>query len=150
MTYIVYQGRVLNDKETIEENNIGAEATIEMSLRLLGGTEESEMMESLESLESEDEREKKRKLEGKSTRPSDDAMFLRRERIDAIKRSNEKIETCSKKTDEKMDKPDEKMKSYSKKTDEKMDKLLQTISESVGSNHCENEGRRRRQIQTNQ
>ena len=77
ITYHVYQGKVLNDKKK-GKNNIGSEAMIERSLRLSGGTEESELMESLESLESEDEREKKRKLEGKSTRPSDDAMFLRR------------------------------------------------------------------------
>ena len=72
-----------------------------MSLRLLGGTEENVSMGSLESLEPEDERtsadEKKRKLEGKSTRPSEDARYLRKEIIDAIKRTNEKIETCSKK-----------------------------------------------------
>ena len=79
-----------------------AEATIEMSLRLLGGTEESVTMESLESLESEDEREKKRKLEGKSTRPCEDAMFSRREIIDAIKGTNEKIQTYSNKADENM------------------------------------------------
>ena len=46
----------------------------------------------MDSLESEDEREKKRKLgemsEGKQTRTSDDAMFLRREIIDAIRRSD--------------------------------------------------------------
>ena len=52
--------------------------------------------------------------EGKSTRPIDDAMFLRREIIDAITRSNEKMET------------------YSKKADEKMDNFLQTINDSVG------------------
>ena len=34
---LVHQRKVLNDKKTIEENNIGAEAAIEMSLRLLGG-----------------------------------------------------------------------------------------------------------------
>ena len=47
------------------------------------------MMDSLGS----EEREKKRKLEemreGKSTRPSGDAMFLRREIIDALRRSDE-------------------------------------------------------------
>ena len=52
----------------------------------------------MDSLESEDEREKKRKLEemseGKSTRPRDDAMFLRREIIDVITRSDEKMDTC--------------------------------------------------------
>ena len=98
---------MLNDKKTIEENIIGAEATIEMSQRLLGGTEENVSMGSHESLESEDERtiadEKKRKLEGKSTRPSEDAMYLRREIIDAIKRTNEKIGPTRKKADEKVE-----------------------------------------------
>ena len=50
-TYSVHQGKVPNDEKTIEENNIGAEATIEMSLRLFGEMEENEMMESLESEE---------------------------------------------------------------------------------------------------
>ena len=88
ITYLVHQEKVVNDKKTIEENNIGAEATIEMSLRLLGGMEENVVMESLES-------------EDESTRPSDDAMFLRREIFDAITRSSEKIETYLKKADEK-------------------------------------------------
>ena len=39
LTIFTHQGKVLNDKKTREENNIGAEATIEMSLRLLGGME---------------------------------------------------------------------------------------------------------------
>ena len=76
-----------------------------MSLRLLGETEEHV---SMRSLESEDERtsadEKKRKLEGTSTKPSEDAMYLRKEIIDAIRRTNEKIETYSQKADEKMEK----------------------------------------------
>ena len=42
----------------------------------------------MDSPESEDEREKKR-----TTRPSEDVMFLRREIIDAITRSDEKMET---------------------------------------------------------
>ena len=33
--YLFHQGKVLNDKKTKEENKIGAEATIEMSLSLL-------------------------------------------------------------------------------------------------------------------
>ena len=57
-------------------------------------------MGSLESFESEDDRtladDKKRKLEGKSTRPSEDAMYLRRQIIGAIRRTNEKIETLAK------------------------------------------------------
>ena len=46
--------------------------------------------------------------EGESTRPSDDAMFFRTEIIDALKRSDEKVETYWKIADEKMDKLDEK------------------------------------------
>ena len=51
-----------------------------MSLRLLGGMEKNEQMDTHET---EEEREKKRKLEegkeGKMTKPSDDALFLRKE-----------------------------------------------------------------------
>ena len=43
MTYFVHQGKVMKDEKTIEENNIGAETTIDMSLRLLGGMEENDM-----------------------------------------------------------------------------------------------------------
>ena len=43
MTYLVHQGKVMNEKKTIEENNIGAETRIEMSLRLLGGMDASDM-----------------------------------------------------------------------------------------------------------
>ena len=61
------------------------------SLGLLGGMEKSALMHTLES---EEDREKKRKLEetceGKLTRPSEDAMFLRKEIIDALRRSDEK------------------------------------------------------------
>ena len=55
----------------------------------------------MDTLESEEEIEKKRKLEercaGKSTRPREDAMFSRWEIIDALKRSDERMETYSKK-----------------------------------------------------
>ena len=47
---------MLKKKNTIEENNIEAESTIEMSLRLLGGMDESGMKDSPET---EEEREKK-------------------------------------------------------------------------------------------
>ena len=59
MTYLAHQGEVMKEKKTMEENNVGAENTIEMSLRLLGGIEKGELMDTLES----EEREKKRKLE---------------------------------------------------------------------------------------
>ena len=42
---IVDQGMVLNGKKTIEENNIEAGTTIEMSLRTIGGMEKEEQME---------------------------------------------------------------------------------------------------------
>ena len=43
--------------EQKKKNNFEAEATIEMSLKLLGGKEESVAMKSLESFESEDKME---------------------------------------------------------------------------------------------
>ena len=45
----------MNENKTIEENNIGAETTIEMSRRLLVRMDESDMKESTET---EEEREK--------------------------------------------------------------------------------------------
>ena len=39
MTCLVHKGKVMSEKKTIKENNIEAEATIEMSLRLLGRKE---------------------------------------------------------------------------------------------------------------
>ena len=116
ITYLVSHGKVLNEKTTIEESNIGTETTIDMSLRLQGGMEKSELMDTLES---EEDREKNRKLEetceSKLMRPSEDAMFSRKDIIDALKRS------------------DEKMESYSRKTDEKIEKFLQQISDTVGA-----------------
>ena len=48
----------------------------------------------MDTLESEEDREKKNKLEalreGKLTRPSEDAIYLRKEIIDALERSDEK------------------------------------------------------------
>ena len=57
MMYLVHQGKAMNEKTTMEENNFGTETTIEMSLRLLGGMEKSELMDTHES---EEDREKKR------------------------------------------------------------------------------------------
>ena len=58
---------------------------------MLGGTDKSE---SIETLESEEDRDKQRKLaevsEGKLTRPNEDALCLKKEIIDALKRSEEK------------------------------------------------------------
>ena len=101
MTYLAHQGKVMNEKKTIEENNIGAEATLEMSLRLLG----MEKNEQMDTQETEEDREKKRKLEegkeGKMMKPSDDTVYLRRDIMEALKRSDEKMESYSRKADEK-------------------------------------------------
>ena len=53
MTYFAHHGKVLNEKRTPKEN-IGTETTIEMSLRLLGGTDKNESMDTLESEEVRD------------------------------------------------------------------------------------------------
>ena len=55
MMYLVNQGKVLNEKKTDEENNIGNDTTVVMSLRLLGGMEQNEQMDTQET---EEDREK--------------------------------------------------------------------------------------------
>ena len=52
---LVHEGKMLSEKETMKEHNIEAEATIEMSLRLLGGMEVNEQMDTQET---EEDREK--------------------------------------------------------------------------------------------
>ena len=68
MTYLVHKGKVMIEKKTIEENNIEAEATLEMSLRLLGGVEKNEQMDTHET---EEDREKK-KVGGRERRRDDE------------------------------------------------------------------------------
>ena len=91
MTYLVHKGKVMIEKKTIEENNIEAEASLEMSLRLLGGMEMNEQTDTHEIVE---DREKKRKLEegkeGKMTKPNDHTVYLRRDIMEALTRSDEK------------------------------------------------------------
>ena len=71
----MHRGKVMIEKKTTEENNIEAEATLEMFLRLLGGMEKNEQMDTHET---EEDREKKGKLEegkeGKMTKPNDDTL----------------------------------------------------------------------------
>ena len=87
MIRLVHKGKMLSEQETMKENNIEAEATIEISLRLLGGLETNEQMDTHET---EEDREKKRKLEegkeGKATKPNDDKVYLKREKMEALKR----------------------------------------------------------------
>ena len=79
----------------------------------------------MDTLESEEDRDKKRKLgtcEGKLTKPSEDALFFRKDIIDALKRSEEKRRKDGKVSTENL--------GFSRSTDPR-DEL----------NHCEN-GRR--------
>ena len=96
---------MLSEKETMKEHNIEAETTIEMSLRLLGGME---MNEQMDIHETEEDLEKKRKLdegkEGKAMKSNDDMICMKRDIMEALKRSDEKMESYSRKTDEKIEK----------------------------------------------
>ena len=69
MTYVVHKGKVMSEKKTIIENNIEAEATLEKSLRLLGGMEKNEQMDTHET---EEDREKKEEVGGKKRRKHDE------------------------------------------------------------------------------
>ena len=100
-------------------------ATLEMSLRLL---EEWKRMNKW-THKKQKKTERKRKLEegkeGKMMKPSDDTVYLRRDIMEALKRSDEKKESYSRKADEKME-------SFSRKADDMMEKFLQ-ITSSVGT-----------------
>ena len=91
MIRLVHKGKMISEKKTMKANNIEAKATIEMSLRLLGGMEVNEQMDTHET---EEDREKKRKLdegkEGKMTKLNDDMAHLKRDIMEALKRSDEK------------------------------------------------------------
>ena len=62
MIRLVHKGKMLSEKKTIEENNIEAEATLEMSLRLLGGVEKNEQMDTHET---EEDGERKKEVGGR-------------------------------------------------------------------------------------
>ena len=107
MTYLVHEGKVMNEKKTIEEKQHWSRDCWEEWTKARCKTHRKQ------------KKEKTRKLEetskGKSTRTSEESIFLQREIIHAIRKSEEKIEI------------------YSRKTDKKMDKFLQTITGSVGT-----------------
>ena len=83
--YIVNQVKVLNDKQTIEESSTEARATIEMSLRIMGGMEKEELMETSETQEDIKKRKLQEPSESKPSRLSEDVVHFRREiRLDQI------------------------------------------------------------------
>ena len=98
--YLVNQGKVLNHTKTIEESNIEARATIEMSQRIMGGMKKEELMETSETEEDLKKRKLEELSESKPSRLSEDAEYLRWEIINAIKRSDENMESLSKRTEE--------------------------------------------------
>ena len=49
--HLANQGKVLNDKKTVEESNIEAGAMVGMSLRIMGGVKKEEVMETSETEE---------------------------------------------------------------------------------------------------
>ena len=61
-----------------------------MSLRIIGGMEKEGLMETTETEEDLKKRKMIEMCESNSTRPSDDAMFLRKDIINAIRRSDKK------------------------------------------------------------
>ena len=122
LTYLVHKGKVMIEKKTIEENNIEAEATLEMSLRLLGGMEKNEQMDTHES---EEDREKKKEVGGRERRKDDETT--RRHGV-LEKRYN----GSTQKIRRKMESYSRKMKNFSRKADEMMEKFLQ-ITSTVGN-----------------
>ena len=132
MTYLVHKGKMMSEKKTIKENNIEAEATIEMSLRLLGGMETNEQMDTHET---EEGREKKRKLEegkeGKTTKPNDEwkhskdqmkQWIATQERPMKKWKGTQEILTKKQKATQK--KTDERMDDFSRKADELLEKFM--------------------------
>ena len=103
MIRLAHECKMISEKKSMKENNIEAKETIEMSLRLLGGMEVNDHMDTLET---EEDREKKRKLdegkEEKMTKPNEDMAYLRRDIMEALRRSDEKMDSYSRKTDEKL------------------------------------------------
>ena len=69
MIYLVHKGKMMSEKKTIKENIIEAEATIEMSLRLLGGMDQNEQMDTHETEEDRESwrKEKKEKRRNQTT-----------------------------------------------------------------------------------
>ena len=91
MTRLTHKGKAINGKKSMKDNNIDANETIEMSLRLLGGMEVNEQMDSHET---EEDKEKKRKLdegkEEKATKSNDDMAHLRKDIMEALKKLTKK------------------------------------------------------------
>ena len=91
MIRLVHKGKTISGKKSMKENYFEAKETIEMSLRLLGGMEASEQMDTHET---EEDREKKgsctKEKKEKRTKPNEDMAHLKRDIMEALKKSDEK------------------------------------------------------------
>ena len=79
MIYLVHKRKKMSEKKTIKESNIEAEATIEMSLRLLGGMEKNEQMDTHETEETGRKRESWRKEKKEKRRNQTTTWFTWKE-----------------------------------------------------------------------
>ena len=92
------QGKTLSEKKTIEESNTNAETSLEMTLRLHGGTKEDETMTSAGSGEDRQLRRKHSEIsEIGDVQLSDDTEHIKREINNASRRSEEKMESLQQK-----------------------------------------------------
>ena len=125
MIRLVHKGKATYGKKSMKENDIKANETIEMSFRLLGGMEANEHMDMHET----EEDRKKRKLdegkEVKTTKSNDDMVHLKKDIMEALKKSDEKMECYSRKTEEKMN-------DFSKKADDLRERFM-IITNTVGT-----------------
>ena len=138
--FVYYRERIHDVLSVLQENNIEADATLEMSLRLIGEMEKKN--EQMDTHETEEDIEKKRswrkkKKEGKMTKPNDDTVYLRRDIMETLNRSDEKNGNLLKKDRRKKrkllkKKTEEKMDDFSRKADDMLEKFMQVTS-TVGS-----------------
>ena len=118
MIRLVHKGKAINGKKSMKENNIKANETIEMSLRLLGGMEADEHMDTHET---EEDREKKgswtKEKRGKRRNQMMNMAHQKKDIMEALRKSDEEMECYSRKTEEKMN-------DFSKKADDLLERFM--------------------------
>ena len=102
LLFIANEGKALTEKQTVEECNTREGATIDVSLRLQGGAKGEEMKTSAGSTEERQVRiitlESHSEISGvEDMKLGDVTDLIRREIENASKRSDERIEICSRK-----------------------------------------------------
>ena len=98
LQHLVNQGRALSESKTVEESNINAETTLEMTLALHCGTKEDETMTSAGSGEDRQMRIKHSEIsEIGGVQLSDDTEHMKKEMNNASMRSEEKMESLLRK-----------------------------------------------------